>query len=118
MNAPLTKLDIGSPEKSTEEKLTAEQGLEAQGPVVVLSENGGGAEKNRHGKPRKRRMRAERNLSGGTEEKHTGDGAGASARGRGRRSRRTVASPSKRSTMVQPQIREQTRGRKEEEEQR
>src|SRR4051812_14472891 len=39
-SAPLTELDIGSPEESTEEGPAAERGLEAQGPVVVLSEHG------------------------------------------------------------------------------
>src|SRR3954468_22414726 len=45
MSAPLTELDMGSPEESTKEELAAEQSLEVQGPVVVLGENGGGAEK-------------------------------------------------------------------------
>src|SRR4051812_46546868 len=35
--APLAELDMGSPEESTEEKLAAEGGLEAQGPVVILT---------------------------------------------------------------------------------
>src|SRR3954468_3752893 len=43
--APLNELDMGSPERSPEEELAAEESLELQGPVVILHGNGGkGAE--------------------------------------------------------------------------
>src|SRR3954463_1647539 len=43
IRAPPTELDMGSPEKFTEEELTAEENLELHGPVVILRGNGGGA---------------------------------------------------------------------------
>src|SRR3954470_1912497 len=40
--APLTELDMTSPERSPEKKLTAEENLELRGPVAVLRDGGGG----------------------------------------------------------------------------
>src|SRR3954468_18136144 len=43
IRAPLTELDMGSPERFTEEELAAEENLELHGPVVILRGNSGGA---------------------------------------------------------------------------
>ena len=94
MRAPLTELDMGSPEKFTEEELAAEESLELRGPVAILHRNGGGGAKEppHEYKIETEKSRTEPRQRGRKE--LTGDDAEASERGRGRRSNTAESSPS------------------------
>ena len=106
---------MGSPEKSAEEELAAEESLELQGPVVILRGNGGGAAKEL---PRENERETEdsRGEPRRWDRKElTGDDAGASKQGRGRQSSAAGSSPSEIQMHARRRSHERAQKREEEE---